>query len=92
VPSYLVESYAANRADAVDVLRAQASLAAKLGADVEHLRTTFLPGDEVVLHMFNAGSADELHRAMRLAALEYQRVVEAVERVPEPMSGVSSAP
>ena len=41
--------------------------------------TTFVPGDEVVLHMFEAPSAEALDDAGRLAALSYDRIVEAVE-------------
>jgi hypothetical protein len=82
VPSYLVESYTPNRTDAIADADERARRAAALTADVEHVRTTFLPDDEVVLHMFEAVSADALRRAMRMAALEYQRVVEAVERSP----------
>jgi hypothetical protein len=82
VPSYLVESYAANRADAVDLAGERASLAAELGAGVEHVGTTFLPGDEVVLHMFRARSAESLRRAALLAGLDHQRIVEAIERMP----------
>ena len=67
MPSYLVESYAANRAEAIDDMRERAHVAAKLGANVRYVRTTFLPGDEVVLHMFEARSAEALRHAARLA-------------------------
>ena len=55
MPSYLMESYAA--VSAVDAQRERARLAAELGTDVRHLRTTFLPGDETILHVFEAESA-----------------------------------
>ena len=52
MPSYLMETYAA--VSAVDAQRERARLAAELGTDVRHLRTTFLPGDETILHVFEA--------------------------------------
>jgi hypothetical protein len=42
-------------------------------------RTTFLPGDETILHVFEAPSLAALHRAARRAALQCERIVEAVE-------------
>lgn len=91
VPSYLVESYAANHGDAVDAARERARLAATLGIGVQHVRTTFLPADEVVLHMFEARSAEALRRAVALAGLDHDRIVEAIERVAEPAGQVLDA-
>ena len=83
VPSYVVESYAANSGAVVEDARVRARRAAELGAGVRYLRTTFLPGDETVLHFFEAPSAEELDRAGKLAALAYERIVVAVEGVEE---------
>jgi Protein of unknown function (DUF4242) len=77
MPSYLMESYAA--VSAVDAQRERARLAAELGTDVRHLRTTFLPGDETILHVFEAESPEALHKAARAAELPYDRIVEALE-------------
>jgi hypothetical protein len=77
MPSYLVESYAAS--GAADAQRDRARLAAKLGTDVRHLRTTFLPGDETLLHVFEAASPEALREAAQAAELPYERIVEAVE-------------
>jgi hypothetical protein len=63
----------------VDAQRERARLAAKLGTDVRHLRTTFLPGDETLLHVFEAESPEALREAARTAELPYDRIVEAVE-------------
>jgi hypothetical protein len=79
VPIYLVESYGANRGDAFDEARERALLTAELGIDVRYVRTTFLPEDETVLHVFEAPSAEALTRAGRLAELPFERIVEAVE-------------
>jgi hypothetical protein len=79
MPSYLVESYSADSAAAFEDARERALRTAEVGRGVRHLRTTFLPEDETILHLFEAPSLAELHRAGRLAALSYVRIVEAVE-------------
>ena len=79
MPTFLVESYGPNREDAVVDARERAARAAELGAGVRYVRTTFLPGDETVLHVFEAASAEELSRAAALAALQHERIVTAVE-------------
>ena len=84
MPSYLVESYLTDSSAAVADARERAQLAAELGSGVRYVRTTFLPGDETVLHVFEAASADALERAARLAALAHERIVEAVEDSAEP--------
>jgi hypothetical protein len=77
MPSYLVESYATK--SGVESDRERARLAAELGTGVRYVRTTYLPGDETILHLFEATSADALGRAARRAALQYDRIVEAIE-------------
>jgi uncharacterized protein DUF4242 len=79
MPRYLVESYLAGSAAAVDDARERALRVAELDAGVRYLRTTFLPDDETVLHMFDAPSAEALRRAGERAALHYERIVEAIE-------------
>ena len=60
-------------------------MAAELeGAGVRYVRTTFLPGDETVLHLFEASSSEALVRAVRSAALPYDRILEAIEGSTEP--------
>ena len=54
-----------------------------VGGGVRYVRTTFLPGDETVLHVFEAASAAAVARAARRAALEYERIVEAVDSAKE---------
>lgn len=75
--SYLVESYAAN--SGVEDQRERAQLAAEVGAGVRYIRTTFLPGDETLLHLFEAESPEAIREAVRVAALPHERIVEAVE-------------
>jgi Nickel responsive protein SCO4226-like len=79
MPSYVVESYAADSQTVFDEARAQARRVEELGEGVRYVRTTFLPDDQTMLHVFEAPSAEELDRAGRLAALPYERIVVAVE-------------
>jgi hypothetical protein len=46
---------------------------------VRYVRTTFLPEDETLLHIFEAPSVEALRNAGRLVALAYERIVEALE-------------
>jgi len=75
--TFIVESYAVD-ADAADAEQ-RARLAAEVGTGVRYVRSTFLPGDETVLHAFEADSAEALQQAVRAAELPYDRIVEAVE-------------
>jgi hypothetical protein len=79
VPSYVVESYAADSGDVVDDAQARARRTEELGDGVRYVRTTFLPADQTILHFFEAPSAEELDRAGKLAALPFERIVEAIE-------------
>ena len=75
--SYLVESYAVG--SVVDEQRDRARRAAEVGTGVRYVRTTFLPGDETVLHVFEATSPEAVREAAGAAELPYERIVEAVE-------------
>jgi hypothetical protein len=77
MPSFLVESYAAN--GSVERERERARLAAELGTGIRYVRTTFLPEDETVLHIFEASSITALREAGGRAGLQYERIVEAIE-------------
>jgi hypothetical protein len=70
MPSYAIESYSAS--STVETQRERAQLVAVVGTGVPYVRTTFLPGDETVLHLFEARSSDALGNA----ALPYERIVE----------------
>ncbi len=82
MPSYLIESYLPrSRAGELPALvgrlrRATDSLTAE-GTRVRHLRSTFLPGDELCLHLLEAESAATVSEASRRAAIEPARVIQA---------------
>lgn len=77
--SYLVESYVARSPAALVASREQARELAELGVDIRYVRSMYLPADEVAFHLFEAPSAAALEEAGRRAALEFERIVEAVE-------------
>ena len=79
MPRYLVEAYVPAIAAAQAEVCEQAQRAALLGPGIRHVMTTFLPTDEVALHLFDAPSVAALKHASRLAALHYERIVEAQE-------------
>ena len=89
MPRFLVESYAGSQRVA-EAARERAQQTARRGRGVEYVRTTFIPGDEVVLHIFEAPSPEALGEAGRLAALSYDRIVEAVEETAEAQKGGST--
>jgi hypothetical protein len=75
--SYVVESYAAR--GGVEEQRERARRTAELGTGIRYVRTTFVPADEMLLHVFEATSPHALSQAARDAALPYERIVEAIE-------------
>jgi hypothetical protein len=83
MPSYLIESYLPrSRSGELHALadrlrRATESLTAE-GARVRHLRSTFLPNDELCLHLLEAESAAMVSEASRRAAIEPARVMRAL--------------
>ena len=76
---YLVEAYVPPASATLLDAQERARRTGALGSGVRYVRTTFLPGDETILHMFEAPSAEALGEAGRLAELPFERIVEAVE-------------
>ena len=83
MPSYLIESYLPRsrsgelRAVVDRLRRATESLTAE-GTRVRHVRSTFLPNDELCLHLLEAESAATVSEASRRAAIEPARVVQSL--------------
>jgi hypothetical protein len=83
MPSYLVESYLPrSRADELQAAITQMQIAADAlvaeGTLVRYLRSTFLPVDEICLHLLEAESASLAGEAVRRAGISFERVVEAL--------------
>jgi hypothetical protein len=78
VPRFLVESYVAASSAAFDDACERARLTARAARGVRYVDTTYLPGDDTVLHLFDAPSAEALDEAGRRAGLQFERIVQAV--------------
>jgi hypothetical protein len=84
MPNYLVESYLSKSRDGdlrelVDRARAAAGALERQGKLVRHLRSSFVPADEMCLHWFEAPSAALVGEATQLAGIGCDRIVETVE-------------
>lgn len=66
-----VESAAARTVVACEELRAR-------GVSVAYAGAILVPGDEVVLHLFNSESEDAVRAASERAALPFERILETV--------------
>ena len=77
MPTYIVESYAVD--SIVPDQRDRARQVANLGTGIRYIRTTIVPGDQTLLHLFEATSSDVLREAVSVAELECDRIVEVVE-------------
>jgi hypothetical protein len=83
MPSYLVDSYlprsrAGELTELIAGLRAVAEALTAEGTQVRHVRSSFLPGDELFLHLMEAESAEAAGEATRRAGISAARIVEAV--------------
>jgi hypothetical protein len=90
--SYLVESYLADSPAAAEEARESARSLTDDDTRVRYVRTTFVPGDETVLHLFEAPSVPVLREAALRAALRYERIVEAIESTAPSMNRDADAP
>ena len=78
MPRFLVESYVADSSAAFDDAREHARLTAEQRGDVTYVESTYVPGDETVMHLFDAPSVAALEDAGRRAGLQFERIVTAV--------------
>ena len=78
MPRFLVESYLVKTDSAFDNACALARRTAEAGQGIRYVETTYLPGDETVMHLFDAPSMRALGAAGRRAGLRFERIVQAV--------------
>jgi hypothetical protein len=84
MPSYVVETYVPRGPAAEHVATAERARQAALtlaaeGQRIRFLRSTFLPTDELCFLVFEADSPGVVSEATERAAIEFGRIVEAVE-------------
>jgi hypothetical protein len=83
MPSYLIEGYlprsrAAELTESVARLRRAAEALTAEGVRVRHVRSSFLPADELFLHVLEAESAEAAGDATTRAGLSPERIIEEV--------------
>jgi hypothetical protein len=87
VPNYLVESYAPRSGDALEEAIARVRIVAKEiaaeGVALRHVRSTFVPEDEICFHVFDAESSALVDEVGRRAGLPFEHVVEAMSVTPD---------
>ena len=79
MPSYLIEGYlprsrASELADAAVRLRRAVDALAAEGVQVRHVRSSFIPSDELFLHVLEAESAEAAGDATRRAGIAPERM------------------
>ena len=85
MPTFVVEAYEprGRGAEALTGLEERARAAAaelsRPGSQVRHLRTTYLPEDEICFHVFEGPSREAVLEAARNAGFADARVTEALE-------------
>ena len=84
MPSYVVEAYVPSRRsrelpDAAERAREAAVMLAAEGKGIRFVRSTFLPTDEVCFLVFEADSAALVGEVTERAAIDFERIIEAVE-------------
>ncbi|MFN8221768.1 MAG: DUF4242 domain-containing protein [Gaiellales bacterium] len=79
MPSYLIEAYSADSDAVVAAARATARRTAEIDAEIRWLRSTLVPDDETILHLFEAPTLDALCKAASRAGLRFDRAVEVIE-------------
>lgn len=83
MPTYLVEGYlprsrAAELTESVARVRGAARALTAEGVPVCHVRSSFLPADELFLHLLEAPSAEAAGELTKRAGIAPDRIVEAV--------------
>ena len=82
--SYVVETYVPSGSDGelaatTERAREAARTLAAEGRRIRFLRSTFLPTDELCFLVFEAESPSVVGEATERAAIEFERIIEAVE-------------
>lgn len=70
-------------AEAIVRLQAAAEELTAAGLHVHHVRSILVPDDETCFHVFEGPSVEAVEEVGRRADLEFDRVTEALESVPD---------
>ncbi|MDQ2967190.1 MAG: DUF4242 domain-containing protein [Actinomycetota bacterium] len=77
--TFIVESYLPGVSD-VDLRRVAPALPGR--REVRYLRSIFMPHDETCFHLFEGPSVEAVRQVAELAAIRFERIVEAVQLNP----------
>ena len=90
IESYLPVAGADGHAAVSARVRAAAAELASEGAQLRHLECIFVPEDELLMVMYEAGSAELVREAGRRAGIACERVLEATwDQEPETEEGLT---
>ena len=83
MPSYLIEGYlprsrAAELSETVARIRTAAGELTAEGIPVRHVRSSFVPADELFLHVVEAPSVEAAGELTRRAGISPERIAQAV--------------
>lgn len=78
IDSYLPRSRAGELSELIARMRTAAEELTAEGTRVRYVRSSFLPADELFLHLIEAESAEAAGEATRRAGMAPERIVEAV--------------
>ena len=79
VETYLPRGRVGERSTLDGRARTAAESLSAEGTPVRHVRSVFIPEDEICLHFFEAAAPEAVIEVSRRARIQYERIVEAVE-------------
>ena len=84
MPCFILETYVTRLSqDGLDALIAQARDATS-GTRVSHIRSYFVPEDDMCMHVFDGPSAAAVQEIADRAGLETERIVQSVGELADP--------
>jgi Protein of unknown function (DUF4242) len=84
VPNFILETYVTRLSvDGLDELVSRAKQAT-IGTAVSHLRSYFVPEDDMCMHVFEGPSVAAVQEIADSAGLETERIVQSVGEVADP--------
>ena len=87
MPSFILETYVDRLpAGGLDALVTRAKQATA-GTSVTHIRSYFVPEDDMCMHVFEGPSVEAVQEIADSAGLETERIVQSVGELADPLPG-----
>jgi hypothetical protein len=80
---FLIESYVAHTADAVDDIEHGLARIVESDVSIQHVASTYAPGDELAVHVFQARSIEHLRDSATSAGIATERVTPVIRCEPK---------